>query len=71
MIPLETGRPRSWRTYESAPPAAAVLARPGCHAGWQRACAVILPKIATATSPSDVREGLTRGVHTRRTISRG
>jgi hypothetical protein len=27
-----------------APQAAAILARPGCHAGWQRACAEIRPQ---------------------------
>jgi hypothetical protein len=36
--------------------------------GWQRACAVILPNITTTTRPPDLRQGLTDGVHTRRTI---
>ena len=35
-----------------APPAAAILARPGCHAGWQRAWAEIRPNIATTTTIS-------------------
>jgi hypothetical protein len=38
----------------SAPPAAAILARPGCHAGWQRACAEIRPtSLQRRQSPKD------------------
>jgi hypothetical protein len=37
--------------------------RPGCHAGWQRACAVILPNIATTTRPPGLRGLDSRSSH--------